>query len=198
MHSTEYSKSLDLNIVGLYRLSSIPVFRWISARNMKIVPVYGLDFSQANLTFDDDIWLHRTKEDKPKVYLKLLNKFTKAIAPLSAGYCFPYAFGWKAITGSTTSDWLALSGDYFSPQVHFEYLAQRYLKTVNKIEFALPPNHWAIFNKVEAFSKIAMKEDLRRFLVHLHITPGLIEDYQELIKTIINQANKENGKFCLF
>jgi hypothetical protein len=43
-----------------------------------------------------------------------------------------------------------------------------------------------------------MKEDLRRFLVHLHITPGLIEDYQELIKTIINQANKENGKFCLF
>ena len=84
---------------------------------MKIIPFFGLDYSQANLTFDDDICLHRTKEDKPKVYLKIMEIFNDFMDPLLPGYWIPYAFGCKAMPGAQTSDLLALSGNYFHPDV---------------------------------------------------------------------------------
>jgi hypothetical protein len=194
MNSDEYSKAIAFNIIAMKKVESIPVFKVLTNREMKIIPVFGLDFSQANLTFDDDICLHRTKEDKPKIYLKLMENFAKILEPICTDYCIPYVFGCKATPGAKTSDCLALSGDYFKPEVKFTNIKKRYVKTVNQIEFALPPNHCEIFNKTDMLARLARQERLRNPFVHLHITPGLIEDYTELVKNICNRADHSYGK----
>ena len=134
-----------MNIVQVSKIKSISMFSYFAAREIKVVPFFGLDFSQANLTFDDDIWLHRTKENKPKIYLDLLRKLTNAIRFFSTDYWISYAFGCKANANSSTSDCLALSGDYFNPHICIQDIENRYKATVNKIEFALPPNHSTVF-----------------------------------------------------
>jgi len=91
--ANSYSKTLEISLVAIYRKEASSIFSYFSRTRMKLVPIIGLDFSQANLTFDDDICLHRTKEDKPKVYLKILNKFIEAVSPISTEYSLPYAFG---------------------------------------------------------------------------------------------------------
>lgn len=199
MHSEEYSKTISFSITDMKRFQSIPVFKILSNRDMKIIPIFGLDFSQANLTFDDDICLHRTKEDKPKIYLKLMESFAKIMKPICVDYCIPYVFGCKATPGTPTTDCMALSGDNSRPEIKFEDIKKFYVKTVNKIEFALPPNHCEIFNKAEMLARIAKQEGLRNPFVHLHITPGLIEDYQALVKNICARADNSYGKFqiCL-
>lgn len=86
--------------------------------------------------------------------------------------------------GATTSDCLALSGDYFNPQVKHKDLEHRYLKTVNKIEFALPPNHLKIFETLQKFIELSSECNSQHYFVHLHITPGLVEDYSNIVKLI--------------
>lgn len=171
---SDYSKTLSMSIIGIYRVNSVSLFSYFAAKDVKLLPLFGLDFSQANLTFDDNICLHRTKEDKPKIYLKLLNKITEAINFWSTNYWLPYAFGCKAKPGAPTSNCLALSGDYFEPQINAEMIEQRYKTTVNKIEFSLPPNHWEIFEKTNKLNKMIKDEKLDLFMLHFHITPGLI------------------------
>ena len=168
-----------MDIVNLYRVNSVSLFSYFASKDAKVLPLFGLDFSHANLTFDDNICLHRTKEDKPKVYLKLLSKISEAIRFFSTNYWIPYAFGWKAKPGSPTSDWLALSGDYFEPQVNLDAIENRYRTTVNKIEFSLPPNHSEIFSKANKLVKLSKEEKLDVFLLHFHITPGLIGKWAE-------------------
>ncbi len=86
MNDNNYSKAFDFAIVGFKKVESMSVFKVLSQREMKIIPFYGLDFSQANLTFDDDICLHRTKEDKPKIYLKIMEVFNKFMGPMFPDY----------------------------------------------------------------------------------------------------------------
>ena len=69
------------------------MFQFFSSKVLKLVPMITMDFSQANLTFDDDICLHRTKADKPKIYLKLINTFLKEFKSVSEDFLLAYAFG---------------------------------------------------------------------------------------------------------
>lgn len=48
-------KALKFNITAVYRKPSTSIFQYFSNSNLRIIPFLGLDFSQANLTFDDDI-----------------------------------------------------------------------------------------------------------------------------------------------
>lgn len=68
-----------MTICKFYKVKLISIFSYFASKDIKILPFFGLDYSQANLTFDDDICLHRTREDKPKIYLSLLNKLTEAL-----------------------------------------------------------------------------------------------------------------------
>ena len=78
MHDdNNYAKTINLDIIGVRKIESVPIFQRLNSQMMKIIPVLGLDFSQANLTFDDDICLHRTKEDKPKIYMRIIDKFVE-------------------------------------------------------------------------------------------------------------------------
>ena len=194
MHTSEYSKTITMQLSGINKTESISMFQFFSSKVLKLVPMITMDFSQANLTFDDDICLHRTKAAKPKIYLKLINTFLKEFKSVSEDFLLAYAFGWKAIAGTETSDGLALSGDYFNPELTFNKIEERYLKTVNQIEFALPPNHSYLFDKFAKLARVVQAEHLKNYFVHLHITPGLIEDYNKLVQTIVDEAKKSHGK----
>mmetsp|Transcript_40260 Transcript_40260/g.46181 ORF Transcript_40260/g.46181 Transcript_40260/m.46181 type:complete len:105 (+) Transcript_40260:794-1108(+) len=43
-------------------------------------------------------------------------------------------------------------------------------------------------------SRLSKDEDLNTFIVHLHITPGLIEDYDELLDAILSQTRNSDPK----
>lgn len=52
--SSGYSKSLQMKIVSVSKKTTSSIFEYLKS-GAKIIPVLGLDFSQANLTFDDNI-----------------------------------------------------------------------------------------------------------------------------------------------
>lgn len=86
MNDRGFEKVLKFSLIGFKKVESMSVFKILSQREMKIIPFFGLDYSQANLTFDDNICLHRTKEDKPKVYLKIMEIFNEFMGPMLAEY----------------------------------------------------------------------------------------------------------------
>ena len=44
----------------------------VADKMLEIVPILGVDFSMANLTFDDRKCIHSVNEDKPNEYRDLL------------------------------------------------------------------------------------------------------------------------------
>ena len=104
MDDNGFNKAMQMKVVAAFKKPSMSVFNFFSRTGLKVMPILGLDFSQANLTFDDDICLHRTKVDKPKVYLKIIQKFIEAIKPISNDFTLPYVFGCKPMPGTQTSD----------------------------------------------------------------------------------------------
>lgn len=103
-----------------------------------------------------------------------MTKISEAIEWASTNYWLPYAFGCKAKPGTPTSNCLALSGDIFKPIVNTENIEARYKATVNKIEFSLPPNHCEVFEASAKINKLIKDDKLDLFMLHFHITPGLI------------------------
>ena len=66
---------------------------------------------------------------------------------------------------------------------------------MNRIEFALPPNHSEVFSKAENIAKMIKSERLKDYMVHLHITPGLIEDYTPLVENISKRSENYSSRF---
>ena len=64
--------------IGVISLRNIQCKRRTSFLNLiadkmvEVVPVVGIDFSMANLTFDESKCLHSINQDKPSLYRNLL------------------------------------------------------------------------------------------------------------------------------
>jgi hypothetical protein len=84
---------------------------------LEIVPIIGIDYSMANLTFDERKCIHSVNEDKPNEYRDLLQAISKSYKLISPS-CLFYGFGANSVTKVTSvSDLFVGTGDLLNPIV---------------------------------------------------------------------------------
>ncbi len=84
---------------------------------LEIVPILGIDYSMANLTFDDRKCVHTVNEDKPNEYRDLLHAVSKSYKLISPSSLF-YGFGANTVLKVTeVSDLFVGTGDLLNPIV---------------------------------------------------------------------------------
>lgn len=89
----------------------------VADQMLEIVPILGVDFSMANLTFDDRKCIHTVNEDKPNEYRDLLQAVSKSFKLISPSSLF-YGFGANTVSKVTeVSDLFAGTGDLLNPIV---------------------------------------------------------------------------------
>jgi hypothetical protein len=93
---------------------------FIVHKQLSIVPIVAVDFSLANLTFDDRKCIHTLKKGVQNDYIDALHSVYRAYRHFSPFFC-GYGFGGR-LTGKhgKTSDCFAMNGDYFDPTLHSE------------------------------------------------------------------------------
>ena len=88
--------------------------------NLNIVPVVAVDFSLANLTFDESQYcIHTLKEGKPNDYMDCLKSVNKAFNYFSR-FILPIGFGARTIVTKKedpASNLFSMTGDFMDPFV---------------------------------------------------------------------------------
>ena len=154
-HRAEKSMSLNHSprptSYGLLELPNVQVgrtimkehtsfFQYCLTENFSIVPIMAIDFSLANLTFDDNAALHRVKTGRPNLYIDVFTHLTRLIPAFSVPFCLPFGYGAKTNPKkiNEASECFAISGDFFRPEVSFHDLLSKYSTMLKSIELALP------------------------------------------------------------
>ena len=124
--------------------------------SINIVPIIGVDFSMANLTFDDAqnfLILHSLKNGAPNDYIDCLKSVQKSFYHF---YRFMLAYGFGARTwpnvgkpSQPASTLFSLTGSFMDPFISTETrLVNCYEKTLKAIELALPVIYQKIIQHV--------------------------------------------------
>lgn len=110
--------------------------------SLNIVPIIGVDYSLANLTFDDtQHCIHTVKEDKPNDYVSCLNAVNKAYSYFSR---FNLSYGFGASTflkgDHPACPIFSMTGDFQSPFVSGSNteLNKNYYSTLKSVKLGLP------------------------------------------------------------
>lgn len=87
---------------------------------LNIVPIIAVDFSLANLTFDESQYcVHTLKEGKPNDYMDCLKSVNKAFHYFNK-FIFPIGFGARTLLAKKegpASNLFSMTGDFMDPFV---------------------------------------------------------------------------------
>lgn len=120
---------------------------------VEIVPLIGIDFSMANLTFDEVKCLHSINQDKPSVYRNMLQSISKAFKLISPTSLF-YGFGANAVLKTTeVSDCFVGTGDLLNPIVMTDNLEHEYNECLKRVELNLPVKFSGLIRKAMEFAE---------------------------------------------
>jgi len=120
---------------------------------VEIVPIIGIDFSMANLTFDEAKCLHSINQDKPSVYRSLLQAVSKAYKLISPTSLF-YGFGANSVIKVTeVSDLFVGTGDLLNPIVMTDNLEHEYNECLKRVELNLPVKFNCLIKKAVEFAE---------------------------------------------
>jgi hypothetical protein len=83
---------------------------------LNIVPVVAVDFSLANLTFDENmLCLHSLKPGSPNDYIDVLKSVQKSFKKFSK-FNIGYVLGARTLPGEgPSSDVISMTGDFMNP-----------------------------------------------------------------------------------
>ena len=109
--------------------------------SLNIVPIIGIDYSLANLTFDDtQHCIHTVKEDKPNDYVSCLNAVAKAYNYFSR-FNLTYGFGASTFLKGDhpACPLFSLTNDFQDPFVqNNKDLNKNYYQTLKSVKLGLP------------------------------------------------------------
>ena len=118
---------------------------------MNIIPVIGVDYSLANLTFGTaDVCIHTLKDGAANDYMDCLKSVSKCFNWFSR-FMVPLGFGARTILkgDGPACNLFAMTGDFFDPYVsNTEELLKCYEGTIKSEKLALPVYYQAIFKFV--------------------------------------------------
>lgn len=107
---------------------------------MKLVPVIAVDYSLANLTFDENCYcLHSLKQGQPNDYLDALRLVYRSYEKFT-DFMLAYGFGARTVGGDGPAcNQFSMTGDYTEPFVDSEEaLIESYKNTLKSVKLALP------------------------------------------------------------
>lgn len=111
-------------------------------KSLNIVPIIAVDFSLANLTFDESQYcVHTLKEGKPNDYMDCLKSVSKTFHNFNR-FMLPIGFGARTLIGKKegpASNLFSMTGDFSDPfiETHDE-LINCYEGTIKSVQLALP------------------------------------------------------------
>jgi hypothetical protein len=111
------SSKLGKLIVSNCQLRKFYTFMDLHVKNgLNIVPIVAIDYSLANLTFDENnLCLHSLKPGCPNDYIDVLKSLASAFKMFSQFY-LGYAVGARTIPKEgPSSDIVSLTGDFMNP-----------------------------------------------------------------------------------
>ena len=146
----------------------------------------AIDFSLANLTFDDNAALHRVKTGRPNLYIDVFSHLTRLIPSFSVPFCLPFGYGAKTNPKliNEASECFAISGNFFRPEVSFHDLLEKYSAMLRTIELALPVRLGSVLQL--AIDIAEEEKNLRRttsqnYYFLFVITAGVIDDFEDVV-----------------
>jgi hypothetical protein len=124
---------------------------------LELVPLIGIDYSMANLTFDDRKCVHSVNEDRPNEYRDLMQAITKSFKLISPSALF-YGFGANSVTKVTeVSDLFVGSGDLLNPVVMTDNLEKEYYAALRRVELNLPVKFASVIEKALDFAEKSLE-----------------------------------------
>ena len=121
------------------------IFNYISFTRIKVVPVIGIDFSNANIDEDNKINFHNDDHNSNYSYRKIVNKFLKKIKFFSTENMLPFMFGCKLDEEGETLDWWPMSNDESQIQMLPSKFDKWYKEWLEYVTMSSPVNHSTIF-----------------------------------------------------
>ena len=116
------------------------------------MPFIGIDYSMANLTFDERKCVHSVNEDRPNEYRDLLQAISKSFKLISPSSLF-YGFGANSVTKVTeVSDLFVGTGDLLNPIVMTDNLEKEYYAALKRVELNLPVKFAKLIEKAIDFA----------------------------------------------
>ena len=109
--------------------------------SLNIIPIIAIDFSLANLTFDESQYcIHTLKEGAPNDYIDCLSSVFKAFYYFSR-FVMSYGFGARTFLNDDVpaSNLFSITGDFKSPFIESKnQMIDSYEKTLKSVKLALP------------------------------------------------------------
>ena len=107
---------------------------------LNLVPIVAVDYSLANLTFDESCYcIHTLKQGAPNDYVDALKQVNRSFKYFSK-FMLSYGFGARTVNGDGPAcNLFAMTGDFMDPFVNGEEeLINSYIGTIKTVKLALP------------------------------------------------------------
>jgi hypothetical protein len=107
---------------------------------LNLVPIIAVDYSLANLTFDENCYcIHTLKQGAPNDYVDCLKRICKSYK-LFSKFMLSYGFGARTVNGEGPAcNLFSMTGDFMDPFVDGEEeLYKSYVGTIKSVKLGLP------------------------------------------------------------
>ena len=108
--------------------------------DLNIVPIVAIDFSLANLTFDESQYcIHTLKSGAQNDYVEAIKRITATYKHFSK-FMLAYGYGARTVAGEGPAcNLFSMTGDFRDPVVHTEEeLINSYASTIKSVRLWLP------------------------------------------------------------
>ena len=160
------------------------------------MPVIAVDYSLANLTFDESQYcIHTLKEGAPNDYMDCLRSVSKSFHYFNR-FILPIGFGARTVlTGDGPAcNLFSMTGDFIDPFVESsEELVNCYQGTIKSVKLALPVLYKSILQFVCDLASNEIEEcgdirNLKNYFVLTLLMAGMIDDFQDTLNEMLKAA----------
>lgn len=153
---------------------------------LNLVPIIAVDFSLANLTFNEQCYcLHTLKQGQPNDYIEALRHVSRAFSQFSR-YQLAYGVGARTEPGEGPAcDLFSMTGDPADPNVDSEeQLVNSYKGTLKAVKLALPVKFKRVFQHVcelgaREFGETKDVQNVKNYYVLIILMAGVIDDIDD-------------------
>ena len=165
---------------------------------INIIPVIGVDYSLANLTFDETQYCNHTIQG-PNDYFDCLTSVQKGFNYFSR-FTLAYGFGARTFLNDDgpACNLFSMSGDFMTPYV--ENVSESYAKTLKSVKLSLPVMYKSIIKIVcdlaqdelgseKTGNDIEDIQKVKNYYVLTLLMAGMIDDFKDALNEMLRAAN---------
>jgi hypothetical protein len=160
------------------------------------VPVIAVDFSLANLTFDESCYcLHSLKEGQPNDYLEALGNVYRAYSRFSQ-FMLAYGIGARTAPGEGPACSLfSMTGEYMDPYIEScDQLINSYSGTLKSVKLALPVKFSPLIKLICDLAQLEFGfnrgiKSIKNYFIVAVLMAGVIDDFEATLNKILEAAH---------